>query len=296
MSKRPLERTNDASKARASSHAFKRQFAHVEGNWPSHVYIVIDKQRELMVFSQACIKHFLNQNKTEENEINIVENDDSCLHVSLSRPFVLRHHQIQPFLRILHKSLLTCPVLPISCEVYAEYTMLKNDTNTRSFVSIPLEDRLKSLETLVTRGVNVALQEMRQPLYYDNPKFHISVASYAMKESNTQEPMTVSEANQSDTSSCSSGTRTASSTTDSAGQYHVYAVDRNVVSDVRKLLKQSDSGDISSEGDDSDSDTELSTGTPAQYYGSTLLDLDVIECKIGNKKYRFDKIRGFLEC
>lgn len=63
--------------------------------------------------------------------------------------------------------------LPITCEVYAEYVVLTNDTKTRSFVSIPLEDRLKALETVVTTGIDVALKEMRQPLYYTNPKFHI---------------------------------------------------------------------------------------------------------------------------
>lgn len=63
--------------------------------------------------------------------------------------------------------------LPLDFEVYAEYTILHNDDKSRSFITIPIEDRVKALAAIVTTGVDVALSEMRQPLYYENPKFHI---------------------------------------------------------------------------------------------------------------------------
>ena len=66
-------------------------------------------------------------------------------------------------------------------------------------------------------------------------------------------------------------------------------------------MRQSDSGGDSSSDSDDDSEVSSHTDDGAEsstcaYYGSTLLNLDVIECKIGNKKYRFDKTRGFVEC
>lgn len=65
------------------------------------------------------------------------------------------------------------PRLPIALEIYAEYIILSNESRSRSFICIPIEDRLKSLEAVVTRGVNVAVADMRQPLYHEKPKFHI---------------------------------------------------------------------------------------------------------------------------
>jgi hypothetical protein len=91
-----------------------------QGNWPSHIYFAIAKKPELVMYAQSCVEQFKkNRDVTEKScsgvsvglpALKLVQDDHDHFHVSLSRPFVLRHHQIQPFLRILHKSLLTCPV------------------------------------------------------------------------------------------------------------------------------------------------------------------------------------------
>lgn len=81
---------------------FKRAFGHVEGNWPSHVYLSISQTKKIKLLQQACIKHYENLIDTDST---IVHKDDGNLHISLSKPFVLRHHQIEPFLKSLSQKI-----------------------------------------------------------------------------------------------------------------------------------------------------------------------------------------------
>jgi hypothetical protein len=83
--------------------------------------------------------------------------------------------------------------------------------------------------------------------------------------------------------------------TESEGQ--VCSVEKNVVSLVRQDMKASN---IFEEGDSDSDESECSEDSESQsteqYCGSTILLLENIECKIGNKKYRFHMSKGFLEC
>lgn len=74
----------------------------------------------------------------------------------------------------------------------------------------------------------------------------------------------------------------------------IYPVSCKVVSDVRKQLKANNGYcETGSDDDSEESDADMEDSRP--YYGSTILQLDLIECKIGNKKYRFNKAQGFVE-
>lgn len=80
---------------------FKRSFAHVEGNWPSHIYLPIPTTKKLLILREACVMAY------KEDKV-----DDGCeffhnkdLHLSLSKPFVLLHHQIDPFLKKLARNI-----------------------------------------------------------------------------------------------------------------------------------------------------------------------------------------------
>ena len=75
---------------------FKRVFEHVTGNWPSHVYLNVSANKKLDKFRGACMLHYQNQNPNL-NQIFPIDN----YHISLSRPFVLRTHQIESFLNEL---------------------------------------------------------------------------------------------------------------------------------------------------------------------------------------------------
>ena len=104
---------------------------------------------------------------------------------------------------------------------------------------------------------------------------------------------------------------------------HTYPVSSKVLSDIRKQMKEEGTYDDEDSDSDSDRDRDSEDGisdhdndnnnkgedavkggteetrddgsNEAQYYGSTILQLDCIECKVGNKKYRYSKARGFIE-
>ena len=83
---------------------FVRTFAHVDGNWPSFVYISVQRQHapNFSRLAKACLRDYLRQ-KSVAGELlsssSIVVED--APHISLSKPFILRSHQIEPFLQKL---------------------------------------------------------------------------------------------------------------------------------------------------------------------------------------------------
>jgi hypothetical protein len=82
-----------------------------------------------------------------------------------------------------------------------------------------------------------------------------------------------------------------------AGGEAVHSVSSAVVSTVRKQMQMesanSDGSCDSSDSDDEENCDAADGDTP--YHGSTILHLEAIECKIGNKRYRFDRAKGFIE-
>jgi hypothetical protein len=94
-----------------SSSSWVRSFPHVEGNWPGHVYIKIPLTKGVSLKSQKLrqlVQHFIHESN-ESLELFQTdasgEDDTSFLHLSLSRPFVLLHHQIDHFVNELRSAL-----------------------------------------------------------------------------------------------------------------------------------------------------------------------------------------------
>lgn len=85
-------------------HPFKRVFAHVDGNWPTFVYIPIasNSSKGLRRIFDSCLHHYLDNN-TDINDTTIIT--ESSPHISLSKTFTLRYHQILPFVESLGKAL-----------------------------------------------------------------------------------------------------------------------------------------------------------------------------------------------
>jgi hypothetical protein len=79
----------------------------------------------------------------------------------------------------LHKCIHTCnpPSHSFTVALDARFELLVNDERTRSFLTVGVgagcDDRLRRL----VASVDAVLARYRQPLYYADPKFHVSVAS-----------------------------------------------------------------------------------------------------------------------
>ena len=91
-------------------HPFKRVFAHVDGNWPTFVYIPIitsNSSKGLRRIFDSCLQHYLDHNTSTDTDMKDTKNliTESNFHISLSKTFTLRFHQISPFIGLLVKAL-----------------------------------------------------------------------------------------------------------------------------------------------------------------------------------------------
>jgi hypothetical protein len=99
---------------------FQRNFPHVDGDWPSHIYIpgllsrftiteililifmfIVNSKNSISSVTRRCINHFLFQFNIPIEEMELEEN----LHISLSKTFSLRFHQIDLFVEQLSDAL-----------------------------------------------------------------------------------------------------------------------------------------------------------------------------------------------
>lgn len=158
----------------APSHTFMRTIPHRRGHWAGHVFL------PLKLFSQRSIKRSIRkfENFLKESGHSGVMVQHDALHVSISREFSLQAGNIEPFVKrltdLVSREDSNRLLLDSSNEV-----LMWNDGGTRSFWGWNVQPNA-TLRRLVSH-VNNVLKQYNQPSYYDNPKFHISVASFPGK-------------------------------------------------------------------------------------------------------------------
>ncbi len=95
----------------------------------------------------------------------LYEIESGCLHISLSKLFMLKYHQIDSFVETLNKTIKVSKISSFSLELYPEYKELVNESKNRLFLSIPIEDRGKQLLKLVER-IDETMKKYHLPTYY----------------------------------------------------------------------------------------------------------------------------------
>jgi hypothetical protein len=129
-------------------------------------------------------------------------------HLSLSRPFYLQVASIDSFIQKLTERLQLCPVTTVRILASNNYkykdgddddddkssksnkqkqqsNILVNDDQTRSFWTWPVLHQQQSNAALlqIVQAVNAVLKIYNQPVYYDPPHFHVSLASFVSSAS-----------------------------------------------------------------------------------------------------------------
>lgn len=144
-----------------------RTIEHVEGNFPSYVYVKVLRSDDWDIAREKCRASFT----TAENE--------SCeeMHVSLTPLMLLRHHFILPFVEKLRSK---CEhVSEFECHFDDAIDIYANEEKTRYFAAVPVSDVSVSR---LTRLRNAAL-EVRESFPCDGLplpreiRFHVSLAS-----------------------------------------------------------------------------------------------------------------------
>lgn len=138
----------------------KRLVEHVDGNWASHIFI------ELHPDILSKLKDFTSE--LEDEDIKPVESP----HVSISKMFILKHHWIDNFFKMLSA---TVTFEMFNLEISPSVAFLSNENKSRHFACILLEESCKShLQSLVNK-IDKSLLEFQLPTYYEESIFHISV-------------------------------------------------------------------------------------------------------------------------
>ncbi|KAG2415617.1 hypothetical protein HFD88_006808 [Aspergillus terreus] len=162
----------------------KRVIPHVEGNWPTHIYLEwYPSKQELRVLEDVvsqlediCSKSYVKIHSLLRSDLGV----QLPLHISLSRPVVLRTEQRRSFLELFQSSLegSNIPVFDVSTE---SLRCVSNYEKTRWFfvlrVKKPESDSLNRLLKLSNRS----LARFDQPPLQDSRAdysdcFHISIA------------------------------------------------------------------------------------------------------------------------
>ena len=159
-----------------------RSFPHVEGNYAGFVYVPLRGIEGLEAASVAATKiaqEALNKKWTEGGP-----GRDQCLlhripvqdlHISVSRTFALRRVQIKPIVDDLRRTL---NALPCFDAAVSGIDLYSNDDRTRSFVGLSLSVGAARMQT-TTRAVDYALSTVDVAPFYEEMRFHVSVAWFA---------------------------------------------------------------------------------------------------------------------
>lgn len=148
-----------------------RTTPHVDGQFTAHVYLSLPfhRQSELYKLVQQII---LDAKETVPTLREIWPDQRPELHISLSRPIFLRAHQREELKRSVKNIALSQKPFILS---FATLSELINDENTRTFLTMEVGAGHHELCSLVG-ALAPALRAIRQQEYYDNPRFHASIA------------------------------------------------------------------------------------------------------------------------
>ncbi|KAF8635907.1 hypothetical protein AX15_000085 [Amanita polypyramis BW_CC] len=155
-----------------------RTHPHVDGQYATHIYIPLRLKPRSAVY-QLLRDVIIDAKNVVPSLQEICEfgNEDSPskgveLHVSLSRPIYLRAHQREDFKREVMEMSKRQKQFSISLTTFSE---LINDERTRTFLAVEIgagHHELKSLTNVLTP----ILRLLRQKEYYEEPRFHASIA------------------------------------------------------------------------------------------------------------------------
>ncbi|KAJ6096975.1 hypothetical protein N7486_007721 [Penicillium sp. IBT 16267x] len=173
----------------------KRIIPHVEGNWPTHLYLELYPSKEELVLFENLIP----QPSSSQSGIQSLLHSDLGaqlpLHISLSRPVILRTEQRSSFAGLLQERIEESRIAPFALKPN-NLKWVSNFERTRWFLVLSVvKPEHDSLNGLLRLSNNALAQFDQPPLYasHGTPHnqdfsdyFHISLA-WALKEPSQEE-------------------------------------------------------------------------------------------------------------
>jgi hypothetical protein len=148
---------------------FVRTTPHTRGNWVGHIYISVQVDSSFFDTEITALCTWL-----EDHGHSLSLAKHKSFHISLSRTFYVQFAFIESIVAKLQARLDTEPAF---CVRASDCCLLVNEEETRSFLALLLYPN-PALGRLVEH-VDDVLQEYKLQTYYESPKFHVSLGSFA---------------------------------------------------------------------------------------------------------------------
>ncbi|KAL4872268.1 hypothetical protein BDV12DRAFT_162618 [Aspergillus spectabilis] len=157
----------------------KRVIPHIEGNWPTHIYLEwYPSKEELGVLENIIIQAERTHGGEQTKMHSFLHSDLGAqlpLHISLSRPVVLRTEERQPFLDAFQATLGNSDISPFDVGVES-LDWVSNSEKTRWFYVLGARTPDKDCLNRLLRISNLSLGQFGQPPLY-KPLTDLSKAS-----------------------------------------------------------------------------------------------------------------------
>lgn len=149
-----------------------RTFAHQTGNFAVHVWLQFSTEAPDAL--RTSMKEALAAASQDAEGGRVEPLEAGELHVSLSRTFPLRFHELAPFETALRAQVASAAVAPFNAAL-GSMRWLVNDERTRSFVAVAVQEQEAQHAYLrLVAAVNTCCASFRAPSYYADPLLHLS--------------------------------------------------------------------------------------------------------------------------
>ncbi|KAK8808590.1 hypothetical protein WA158_008491 [Blastocystis sp. Blastoise] len=162
-----------------------RTFQHIDGNWPSIIYINIRVHKKIMT-KLLKIKDYMNKviesyykSEDEIPEMKLLTDEktgNTSIHVSLSKAFVLKKYQISSFYEALKNELKYYKKFKYSLKPFRFFL---NDTHTRSFGSLLVKDGYYYIKRIIS-SIDSVMKRYNKAIYYSPAIPHATICSVAI--------------------------------------------------------------------------------------------------------------------
>ncbi|CAO3609449.1 unnamed protein product [Cunninghamella blakesleeana] len=133
----------------------------IVNSWATYVYIQIPIKPELEAILNTI---------SQVSDIHIYDEKD--LHISLSKCFLFKEHELDGFAKSIQNQLQHINSFKVS---FAQLTKFENEDSTRYFLSAEIGYGYNELKKCVEKVDQTAVK-YKQPIYYKPPRYHLSFA------------------------------------------------------------------------------------------------------------------------
>ena len=150
-----------------------RSFPHVHGQWACSIFLPLENDTNFQSLRESALKNNCKE-IINMNEL-IWEIHENEFHISLSKEFVLRKHQIDTFVEAVKKNIQSRFHI-YNMSLTDECIIHTNPECTRSFIGLIAHGGTENTTSII-ESLNHVMDKFSLSKYYKDPSIHVSIAS-----------------------------------------------------------------------------------------------------------------------